>query len=524
MKLRLTVNQYQILMSLKNSQTPYIGYLLLAIFWLACLSPSLAQNAKEDLSNLKKIKNDKDFIKSALELGELYAGNGQMNDAQTFFREAEKKGKSLGGSNAQATISLSVIDILLSCCYLSGQPNAMVFDRVKQLISSDKRNKLFYQRMWSDLQAINGKEKDPQKLADFYNLIEDYLKPGDLASLKTSNGLAQEKASLEASVEEGSLANALLKKSLAQTEGSLYRMSEVSDSMSGELTLKDAQLKNAAYRMMLDSLNTLRREELLAQQLEVIQIKQVANDRMRIALISLAVCFVLLAFFLFKIWRYSQIIKIEKARSEELLLNILPAEIAQELKDNGKVETNFFDNGTIMFLDFVGFSYIAKERSPKELVSDLNECFIALDELAMKHGIEKIKTIGDAYMCVSGIPVPGDDDVDRMVQFGFAILNFLKGWNKVRKTQGLLPFEARIGIHTGPLAAGVVGRHKFCFDVWGDTVNVASRLESGGKAGHICISEATRVLMDPKYTYDAVGMVNVKNMAPIEMFLLRKNV
>lgn len=471
---------------------------------------------------LKSARTDQEYIKLALETGQSYLENGRFEEGFEFFDEAEKKGKKFGGQNAQNVVMISSCEVMLGCCYQENRVKSEVLEKLNYLIGKDK-NKLLRQKIMPLISRANRDEKDSEYLGRLYAVVKPYMDHSEYEHLKSQNGQAIESEKMKESLAIGEGKTDSLQRNLSMTSLQLNQVNEVRDSMSDELLMKDGVIRNVTYKIFLDSIMDLRREDLLNQQLEIITIKQKANDRMMIALISLAACFLLISFFLYKIWKYSNDIKKEKAKSDELLLNILPAEIAKELKEYGKVETDFYENGNIMFVDFVGFSHIAKQRTPRELVADLNDCFIALDELALKFGIEKIKTIGDAYMCVTGLPVPNEDDTDRLVEFGFGIIAFLRQWNEKRKSFGLLPFEARIGIHTGALAAGVVGKHKFCFDVWGDTVNVAARVESAGQPGKICISEATRKRLSKKYNFDSIGIVSVKNMQPFEMFLILEN-
>jgi class 3 adenylate cyclase len=177
-----------------------------------------------------------------------------------------------------------------------------------------------------------------------------------------------------------------------------------------------------------------------------------------------------------------------QAESERLLLNVLPGSIADRLKRGEKTIVDAFDDATVLFADLVGFTPLAARLSPKETLALLDRLFTGFDELAARHGLEKIKTIGDAYMVVGGVPTPSTDHPQRIVAMGLDMLKL------VAATAGSLghQLQLRVGVHTGPLAAGIIGTHKFSYDLWGDTVNVASRLESHGVVGSIQISEATR--------------------------------
>jgi adenylate cyclase len=214
----------------------------------------------------------------------------------------------------------------------------------------------------------------------------------------------------------------------------------------------------------------------------------------------------------------------EKARSEELLLNILPEEVAEELKAKGNAEAKLIDDATVLFTDFKGFTGMSELLTPRELVADLNYCFSAFDGIMQKYGIEKIKTIGDAYMAAGGLPTPNATHAKDVVLAALEICDFIEK-GKVDKMANNLPyFEIRVGVHTGPVVAGIVGVKKFQYDIWGDTVNTASRMESAGEEGKVNISQNTYELLkeDSEFNFVSRGKIEAKGKGEIEMYFVSK--
>ncbi len=215
----------------------------------------------------------------------------------------------------------------------------------------------------------------------------------------------------------------------------------------------------------------------------------------------------------------------EKDRSEELLLNILPSEIAEELKAKGKADARDFDLVSILFTDFKGFTETSAKLSAQELVSEINSCFEAFDGIMEKYDIEKIKTIGDAYMAAGGLPVPTDDSAKNTVLAALELQSFIRKHKNENDSVGKPAFEMRVGIHTGPVVAGIVGVKKFQYDIWGDTVNTASRMESNSEVGKVNISQATYALLknDPAFSFEARGKIEAKGKGAINMWFVSKN-
>lgn len=213
-------------------------------------------------------------------------------------------------------------------------------------------------------------------------------------------------------------------------------------------------------------------------------------------------------------------LNIEIERSDKLLLNILPAETAEELKLTGSAMARMFDHVTVMFTDFKNFTLVSVKMTPEDIVKEINYYYSEFDKILVKHGVEKIKTIGDGYMAAGGLPIKNKTNHFDTLKAAIEIMNFLEIEKEKRIKEDKIFFEARIGIHTGPVIAGVVGLNKFAYDIWGDTVNTASRLETSGEVGKINISGSTHELIKTKYQCDYRGKIEAKNKGEIDMYFV----
>lgn len=214
----------------------------------------------------------------------------------------------------------------------------------------------------------------------------------------------------------------------------------------------------------------------------------------------------------------------EKERSEGLLLNILPAETAKELKEKGQADAQLIEQVTVLFTDFKGFTAMSEKLSPEALVKDLHACFSLFDRVCEKYGIEKIKTIGDAYMAAGGLPTPNHTHARDAVNAALEMAQIVEAGKAKKIASGEPFFEIRIGVNTGPVVAGIVGIKKFQYDIWGDTVNTASRMESSGEVGQVNISQTTYNLLkhDTHFAFNERGKIKAKGKGEIEMYFVSR--
>lgn len=257
--------------------------------------------------------------------------------------------------------------------------------------------------------------------------------------------------------------------------------------------------------------------EVSKKQTEVDLLNQEKRNQ-RIMLISVFIILGLAIVLLGTLYWYFKTISREKKRSESLLLNILPAETAKELKQNGKVDAVKFDEVTVLFTDFVSFSKLAEHVEPVQLVKSIDYYFKGFDEITTKYGLEKIKTIGDSYMCACGLPTANPTHARNVIQAAKEMIELVK--NAMNAEDGLSHFDVRIGIHTGPVVAGIVGIKKWQYDIWGDTVNIASRMESKSEPGRINLSEITYLQIKDEFPCEYRGEIEVKNRGILKMYFL----
>jgi adenylate cyclase len=291
-------------------------------------------------------------------------------------------------------------------------------------------------------------------------------------------------------------------------------------------TLYDIESKKKLNQLQFDFELSKKEGELSRKQVEI-NLKEAKIKSEKQARIGVTIGLGLLLIIAFIIYRNSlqksrinKILDKQKDQIELLLLNILPKEVASELQTSGKSKPRHFDEASILFTDFKGFTSIADKLSPGELVEDLNECFIAFDNIIEKYNLEKIKTIGDSYMCAGNIPSPDADHAYKIIKAAIEIQDFMEKYNVLRLEKGLQPWEIRIGLNIGPVVAGVVGKKKYAYDIWGSAVNIASRMESNGTPGRVNISAYMYEMIKDRFHCSYRGKIYAKNVGDLDMYFV----
>ncbi len=297
------------------------------------------------------------------------------------------------------------------------------------------------------------------------------------------------------------------------------------DSQRIEEMVSQTQAMQYQKQQLLDSVSHARRAYLVQQKhKEEVKVKEEQRNLIILSSAFLSILAIGLWSRLRFVGKSKKRLQKEKDRSENLLLNILPKEIAEELKEKGSVEAQNFSSVAILFSDFKSFTQTAEQMTPQQLVEEINICFRAFDLISEKYNIEKIKTIGDAYMAAGGLPNQDQAATRNIVLAALDMQEFITARKIENDTNGKPAFEMRIGIHSGSVVAGIVGVKKFQYDVWGDTVNTASRMESNSEPGKVNVSETVYYLLkdDSSFTFQPRGSVNAKGKGDIQMYFVEK--
>jgi adenylate cyclase len=342
---------------------------------------------------------------------------------------------------------------------------------------------------------------------------------------RSRQDILKAKNDLESKKKELSLTQALIdsaKMRLLATQDQLSASEMINKRIKEELLHQEDSIKLLRQERELQSLVVKNQEiELEAQ-------KQRSRLYVIAAILGLSLFVVVAALFAYRqktireLGTKNKIIEEEKRRSDELLLNILPEEVMHELKAHGKTQARNFAKATVLFADIKDFTTISEKLSPDDLIEGLDAYFERFDKVIEKYGIEKIKTIGDAYVCAGGVPTKSDVNPHKVVQAALDFIYEIEKLKRERTSQGKIPFEFRIGLHTGQLVAGVIGIRKFAYDIWGDTVNMAARMQQASEAGKINISGTTYELVKDGFACIYRGKIEAKNKGQIDMYFVEK--
>ncbi len=487
----------------------------------------------EQAANLAKNLNDRVLMASA------YLLRGRANYSDRDYRKAAAYFKN-GIDNAK---SVGEIELVIEGYSELVQTTRRLKDEGKaarlaeELLEYLKENSNYRQLKGREvnyknrLAQLNQEQKnleiEKQKLAQEINALRDNqlkLNEDNSRLSKNNTQLSERKRQLE--------------QQKAEAETRLTRQEEAIQEMSKEvlkanlLTEKrERMIEQLSYKAQMDSMS-LESKDYELQNAELRNERQTYIGVIIMSLLLLAGALSFLFYIRYKskqrsnklLEQTNKTIAEERERSDELLLNILPASIAKELKDTGAAKARKYDEVTVMFTDFKNFTRIAEVLSPERLVKELDDCFKAFDMILSQYGdVEKIKTIGDAYMCASGFSERKTYPIG-IIQAALEFQEYLEDMKREKQRRGLPYFEARIGLHTGSVVAGVVGSKKFAYDIWGDTVNIAARMEQNSEVGQVNISHYTYTLIKYNFECQYRGRVEAKNKGMIDMYYVLKPV
>lgn len=456
-----------------------------------------------------------------ISIADTYSIMGNSNNAQEYYNNGIQLLRKLGDSVKIATALLNAGDEAFNNNKYNKaiqyfEESGLIFKNIDYLIGTAYNLGnlgMVYAEQGKDVLAeanINEAISILEELEDYYpiSIYLTYMSDIYIKRLDFNTALGYLQQSLNLAKQYG------LKDQMSDAN---LKLSELYESFGNYEESHSYYKQHIAYRDSVKNIKGVQQMADLRTDYEVSQ-KQVEVDLLsqqkRNQLIILGFTGVLL---LTLFWYYRTISR-EKKRSDNLLLNILPSEIAKELKQNGKVEALKFDKVTVLFTDFVQFSKIAEHTDPEQLVKSIDFYFKKFDDITTKYGLEKIKTIGDSYMCACGLPTPNPEHASNAIKAAKEMTDIVK--EELNTQDGLSHFEVRVGLHTGPVVAGIVGIKKWQYDIWGDTVNIASRMETNSKPGRVNLSETTYDEIKNEFPCEYRGEIEVKNRGMLKMYFL----
>jgi adenylate cyclase len=446
----------------------------------------------------KQLGDQESYAVIAGNIGEIYADKGKPEKAAEYYQEAIAAGNTPFAWNGMGRLNME-----------TGKYEAALANHSKALAIADKTND-----QMQKIRSLRGMANVHVKLNNHREALKFYRQAQVIAEAAQANvelsDLYSEMAFTYASISD--YKNAFRYKVLYSNIRDTLYQAEIAKNLYKEQFRFDLRKKEGAIQM-------LTKDKALTE-LEV--------KRQRFARNALLVGFILvfiIAFVMYRDYRNkvktNRVLDKQKAQIETLLLNILPEEVAKELQTSGQATPRYYDSASVLFTDFKGFTTIADKMDPEIVVSELNTCFAAFDDIVGKYGLEKIKTIGDAYMCAGGVPTLDRGHVINIVKASLEMIEVMKQQNAEKIRNNMTPWDIRIGIHVGPVVAGVVGKKKYAYDIWGSTVNIASRMESNGVPNLVNISAATYELIKDEFVCEYRGKISAKNVGDIDMYLVK---
>jgi len=535
---------------------------LLSACLVCCAIFAFGQSIDELEKQLQEAETSKEKMLYNFKLGEAYLRNN-TDKALSYGKEAHKLSAQLGNAGMSAQSAYLVaeayerarddrnVEVWLKSAY-SFAKQAKDSDLI--IKSVDKRSRLAKKQRKEQLaiqiyeEAFTYFSQKGTSISDLENNFDlqkagidrqkrDLEKERDKLEFEVRNlsterdQLSQEKSTLEVRQEQLVRESQRTNRELSNKQEELETVEEEKQRIEEEKQQKERLIGTMTKEAMANSLILAEKE--LANQEANIELAEAKTFRSYMYIgAGVLVMLASLMFLLYsssrrsrrKIEEKSKLIDIEREKSDELLRNILPAQIATELKEHSKVKARRYEEVTVMFIDFKNFTTISEQLSPEDLVEELDRCFKGFDFIISQYpDVEKIKTIGDAYMCASGLSERKSMPYN-IIRVALEIQQFLEEQKQERIRVGRPFFEARIGLHTGSVVAGVVGVNKFAYDIWGDTVNIASRMEGNCEPGRINISETTYGLVRYQFDCDYRGKIEAKNKGAVDMYYVKREI
>lgn len=433
---------------------------------------------------------------AAVNLGEAYYKQENYDKALVYYQQSEQAFEKTSTGNLPVT-----------------------YTSMGRVYAKQKKFDLALEYQQKALVISEGLDAKLDMVLAFLGLADTYKLKGDVDSGITCFRKAQDLA--------GEInANFELRDAYQGLAESFATLSDFQNAYKYQLLLTG--IKEVLYQSSND--NLIKQQQLgydLVKKEGEVELQKLALQKQRIvknAFLAGLIFILVIAFIIFRNYlnkvKINRVLDRQKDQIESLLLNILPAEVARELQDQGAATPRDYASVSVLFTDFKGFTRIAEGLTPNQLVAELNEYFQAFDNIVETHNLEKIKTIGDSYMCAGGIPTENSSHPLDTVRAGLEMQEFIRNKNEERKSKGLHTWDLRVGVHTGPIVAGVVGRKKYAYDIWGNTVNIASRMESNGEVGRVNVSSATYELVREHFDCEYRGKISAKNIGEIDMYFI----